>query len=350
MTKGTPIVVTGASGYVASWIVRELLKEGHTVRGTVRDRSRKDKVQHLLDLDKELPGSLELVEADLLKTGSFDEAVMGAGLVIHTASPFLTDGIKDPQRQLVDPALKGTRNVLDSVNRSASVDRVVLTSSVVAVYGDAKDKENTETGVFDERYWNTTSSLSHQPYSYSKTVAEQAAWEMHDQQDRWSLVTINPGFVLGPSLSKRLDGASTSFVKTFAEGNLKSGVPALYFGIVDVRDLARAHVLAGLKEDAKGRNIAVSETLSMKEMGQVLQEKFNNRLPVSSRVLPKFMMYLVGPMLGLNWKYVSRNIGIPLHFSNEKIKSELGLEFRPASESIVEHLEQLVDDGLVTIN
>lgn len=123
----------------------------------------------------------------------------GCELVMHTASPFLLQGVTDAQESLVRPALEGTRNVLDSVNRTESVKRVVLTSSVVAIYGDARESRDVPGGVFTEDQWNTTSSVDHQPYSYSKTVAEQEAWKYQKAQNRWDLVTIHPGLVLGPS-------------------------------------------------------------------------------------------------------------------------------------------------------
>ena len=141
MSKAT-VLVTGGSGYIASWVVKYLLEEGYTVRATVRNLRSEDKVAHLKAMEREYSGKLQLFEADLLTEGSFDESMKGCDVVIHTASPFFIKGLKDAQKQLVDPALQGTRNVLETANRAESVKRVVLTSSVAAIMGDNVDALN----------------------------------------------------------------------------------------------------------------------------------------------------------------------------------------------------------------
>ncbi len=126
------VAVTGVSGYIGSEVVKQLLEKGYTVRGTVRSKSNTSKVQHLLALSDALPGQLELFEADLLKDGDFDNVVRGADFVLHTASPFFTE-TGDPQKDLVDPAVNGTTNVLNAAGKAhdkAGIKRVVVTSSV----------------------------------------------------------------------------------------------------------------------------------------------------------------------------------------------------------------------------
>ncbi len=137
--KSKPVLVTGGSGYVASWIIKMLLEEGIDVHATVRDPLNAKKVDHLTALAKESAGKLKLFKSDLLDTGSFDEPMQGCELVIHTASPFFISGIKNPEEELIRPAKEGTRNVLESAKRNPTVQRVVLTSSVVAIYGDNAD-------------------------------------------------------------------------------------------------------------------------------------------------------------------------------------------------------------------
>ena len=163
--KTKPVLVTGGNGYIASWIVKYLLADGINVHATVRDPDNRAKVGHLLKAAQGAKGKLTLFKADLLKDGAFDEAMQGCELVIHTASPFVIKGLKDAQKELVDPAVMGTKNVLDAANRVTSVKRVVLTASVVSVYGDAQDMSDQGLKAFTEAQWNTTSSVSHQPYN-----------------------------------------------------------------------------------------------------------------------------------------------------------------------------------------
>ena len=158
-----PVLVTGGGGYVASWIVRDLLEDGFTVRATVRNPAKPKGLEHLHALSEAHPDRLTLCAADLLDEGSFAEAMQGCELVVHTASPFLLGKIKDPEATVVRPALLGTRNVLAGVNATESVKRVVLTSSVAAVYGDSADMKGKER--FTEDDWNTTSSVDHQLYT-----------------------------------------------------------------------------------------------------------------------------------------------------------------------------------------
>ncbi len=191
------ITVTGGTGYIASWIVRDLLNQGHNVRITVRDKSNVEKYQHLLDIEEKTEGELSIFEADLLTIGSFDSAVCGADFVMHTASPFVLDDSGNTQKSLIDPAVNGTRNLLDAVNRSNSVKRVILTSSIAAIYGDNVEMRDKGLKSLDETIWNESSSLTHNAYSFSKTEAEKAAWEIAKKQDKWDLIKIHPGFVLG---------------------------------------------------------------------------------------------------------------------------------------------------------
>lgn len=340
-----PVLVTGGSGYIASWIVRYLLEDGYTVRATVRDPQKPKGLEHLHALAEAHPGKLELYAADLLDEGSYTEAMTGCELVMHTASPFLLGKLRDPQEQLVRPALEGTRNVLRSVEATPSVKRVVLTSSVVAICGDNIDMKGRE--AFTEDDWNTTSSLDHQPYPYSKTVAEKEAWSMQAGQDRWDLVTIHPGLVLGPSLTTASRSGTFRTMGSFTDYSLATGAPALEMGVVDVRDVARAHIAAGYTPEAHGRYITNAGTMSMLDIGRALRKEFGYRPSFPLVEAPKPLIKLAAPVAGLTRKFVELNVGYPLRFDNSRTVKELGIDFRPGEVSAVEMFRQMIADGVV---
>ncbi|TXB63199.1 SDR family oxidoreductase [Phaeodactylibacter luteus] len=344
--KNMPILVTGGSGYIASWIIRRLLESGHTVHATVRDLSQEEKVGHLKAMGEELPGQLQLFEADLLQAGAFDKAAEGCRIVMHTASPFKID-VKNAERDLIAPALQGTHNVLDSCTRSGTVERVVLTSSVAAIFGDGIEAEKVPGGKFNESHWNESSSPEHQPYPYSKTIAEREAWAIADAQEQWRLVVINPGFVMGPSLSNRTDGTSADFMVSLLRGKFRAGIPDLYFGVVDVREVAAAHIEAAFRADAQGRHIVCAAAHSALEMAQMLQGMPGGPFPLPKRKLPRLLLLAVGPTLGFSWKYLRRNIGFPIAFDNTKSREALGLAYRPVPETLQDHARQILDGQLV---
>ena len=342
-----PILVTGGSGYIASWVIKYLLEEGHTVHTTVRDKSKKDKYIHLEEIANNSKGKLVVFEADLMKKDSFLESMQDCELVIHMASPFFVVGIKDAQRDLVDPAKEGTANVLYSVNATPSVKRVVLTSSVAAIHGDNCDISKTKNKIFTEEYWNTTSSLTHSPYSYSKTVAEQEAWKIANAQTRWDLLTINPAFVLGPSLTKRTDSTSINMMIQLGNGTFSFGVPELWFGITDVRDVARAHILAGFTPTAKGRHISCTDSCELYALASLLREHFGEAYPFPKWTVPFFMVWLFGPILGFSHEYVEKNIGVSVKYDNSYTTKDVGLNFTSIKQTVCDHFDQLLRDGII---
>jgi len=343
----SPVMVTGATGYVAGWIVKRLLEAGVTVHAAVRDPSNKAKLKYLDEIAADAPGEIVYFEADLLKKGSYAEAMKGCRIVFHTASPF-TLGVEDPQRDLVDPALLGTRNVLDSVNETESVERVVLTSSIVAIFGDTADIPEFPNGVADESTWNTTSTLDHQPYSYSKTVAEKEAWKIAEAQSRWDMVTINPTLVIGPGINPRSTSESFNIWKQFGDGRLKMGAPDLYMGCVDVREVAQAHIAAAFTKEAKGRHLINARDTGFLEIAGILREKFGKAYPFPKRKMTNWLVWLVAPLIekSVKRRYLSRNLGFPSKTDNSKSRRELGIEYRPLAESATEYFQQMIDAGV----
>lgn len=332
-----PVCVTGASGFIAAHLVEQLLERGYRVRGTVRGSA--DKYPFLT----ELPGAkerLELVSADLTAEGAFDQAVAGCEYVMHTASPYALD-VKDPQKDLVDPAVKGTTSVLEACKKTGTVKRVVLTSSMAAITDEPESEH-----VYTEVDWNDKSSLERNPYYYSKALAERAGWQfVAEHEPAFDLVVINPFLVIGPSHTKTVNPSNQVFADIL--GGTYPGIMSVSWGLVDVRDVARAHLLAMEQPDAKGRNICANATLSMREVVELMKSHGYGegyKLPKLDLACSlgdfavKLGSYFQPKGVG---SYLRTHIGKVPRFDHSKIVRELGLEFRPLEQSIIETLSDL---------
>jgi dihydroflavonol-4-reductase len=335
------VFVSGATGFIASQTIRQLLEAGHRVRGSVRHLARADDHAFL----RTLPGAsdrLELVQADLTTAHAFDRHVRGCDFVLHMASPYALH-VEDPQRDLIDPAVNGTSSILEACLDAPGLRRVVLTSSMAAITDEPPDR------VLTEDDWNERSTLARNPYYLSKTLAERAAWDfVRERSPRWDLVAINPFLVLGPSLSKALNVSNKVLV------DLLNGVyPALLrltWGVVDVRDVAVAHVRAMDAPAARGRYICAAQAVSMRELVDVIR-----RHGFAWRKVPRLSLeHGAGDLLitiasyfqarGVG-HYLRTHIGRVPRFDHSKIERDLGLRFRPVEQTIVDTLEDLVRWG-----
>lgn len=342
----SPVLVTGATGYVAGHIVQKLLDDGATVHAAVRDPENQQKVGHLSKLADQSAGSIQFFKTDLLDEGSYTDAMQNCEVVFHTASPF-TVNVNDPQKELVDPAKLGTRNVLESANQCETVRRVVLTSSVAAIYSDCSDCKKASGGVLTEEIWNTTSSLNHQPYSYSKTEAEKVAWEIAGQQSRWKLVVINPSLVIGPALNPNATSESFAIVKQMGDGTMRTGAPRFGMGVVDVRDVADAHMAAAFKPDAEGRHIVSGYDTDLFEMAKTLLPEYGKKYPLPRWAGPKWLVALVAPLLNkaMTRRIIKDNVNVPFKADNSKSLRELGISYRPLELSMNEMFEQMIGNA-----
>lgn len=344
------VLVTGAAGYLASWTVKLLLEQGHTVHGTVRSLKDDRKLAHLQRLSDAHPGQLVLFEADLLSAQGFDAAMQGCSAVLHTASPYKLGPSTDPEHELIAPAVEGTRHVLEAVNRTANVQRVVITSSIAAMYGDSDELQTRPGHRLAETDVNRTSTAQSNPYALSKTRAEALALDMQARQKRWSMVSVHPGAIFGPSLSQRDDATSVRLLRQFLDGSFRQGVPQLWLGTVDVRDVAQAHVSAALGPAASGRYVVVGESLRLLEIAQRLRQSHPSRaakLPIKE--VPKWLMWLIAPAAGMTRNYVHHNVGHPIQFDTARSRAELGVAYRPALATLGEHVQQLMADGLAPV-
>ncbi|KAI9078249.1 hypothetical protein K1719_039751 [Acacia pycnantha] len=268
INAGKLVCVTGASGYIASWLVKLLLHRGYTVKATVRDPNDPKKVDHLLNLDgaKE---RLHFIKANLLDEGSFDPVVEGCEGVFHTASPFYHD-VKDPQAELLDPAVKGTLNVLKSCAKFPSVRRVVLTSSIVAVAYNGKPR--TPEVVVDEAWFSDPDlcRASQLWYVVSKTLAEEAAWKF-TKDNNIDMVTINPAMVIGPLLQPTLNTSAAAILSII---NGAQTFPNISFEWINVKDVANAHIQAFEVPSANGRYCLVERVAHYSKVVKILRELY----------------------------------------------------------------------------
>lgn len=339
-------MVTGGTGYLGSWVVKTLLEKGYIVRLAMRNTKDQAKTKYLFDIAQGSPGSLELWEANLLREGDFNEAAKGCIAVIHMASPFNLR-FNDPQKDLVEPALKGTQNVLNAATLAGSVKRVILTSSVAAIHGDNIDMKESGINEFTEEQFNSSSSLNHQPYSFSKITAEKEAWKIYNNQEQWRLVVINPSLVMGPPLGRNTNSESLVLMKDMLTGKYRSGAPDLMFGFVDVRDVAQAHALAMENDQAQGRYLLAERVMDLYGFSRLIKSIYGKKYKLPLMKAPKFLVALFAPAFGLTRKFVQRNVGHHIKLNNNKSREQLHLTYTPLETTVKDMIERMEVLGMI---
>jgi dihydroflavonol-4-reductase len=316
-----------------------------TVHATVRDPTQTSRLQYLIDLAEKSPGTIKFFKGDLMEEGSFAEGMKGCSVVFHVASPFVLT-VKDPKKDLVDPAVNGTCEVLNEATKAGTVKRVVLTSSCAAIYNDCSDTYKAPGHVLTEDIWNTGSNLKYNPYNFSKTKAELKAWEIAGSQTNWTLVVMNPCMVLGPGVIYHETSESCTLLRRLGNGEFESGSPNFCMGVVDVRDVAHAHIVGAFSKSAKGRYILRSVNTGLKDMAKILHEKYPDyRLP--TRTLPKLIFWLLAPYVGISRQVAWNNTDVPINLDNSKSIRELGIQYRPLSDSLNDLFQQMIDAGVL---
>ena len=330
------VLVTGASGYIAGFIIKALIAQGWQVRGTVRNMARASEVRATLGLP-----DLELVACDLLSDAGWAEAMHGIEFVQHIASPIPTGEPKNPD-DLIIPAREGALRALRFAH-SAGVKRVVMTSSVAAVaYGHEQGR-----APFTEADWSNILSMDAYAYIKSKTLAERAAREwMAAQGAPMEYVSINPSAVLGPVLGSDFS-TSLEVVKKLLDGALP-GLPRLGFGVVDVRDVANLHVLAMTTPGLDGeRFIAQGKFMWMREVAEVLKAGLGNRARrVPTRNLPDWVLKLLANF-DATVKMVVPELGRRREASAAHALERLGWKTRDEATTILDCAHSLIEKGLV---
>jgi len=275
------VLVTGGSGYIGLHCISQLLKAGFSVRTSLRSMDRKKEIQEALSGLIKDDKSLEFCELDLMRDDGWDDAVKGCSYVLHVASPVYEKNMKD-ENSFIQPAKQGLLRALKPAIKY-KIKRFVMTSSIAAITQGHEDQE------IDERYWSMIDKDT-LPYIKSKTYAEKAMWDYMDEIEeskKIEVCTINPSFVFGPSLSYDM-GASNLLIRALLIGKLPA-LAKIQFNVVNVVDVAKAHILALKSDNAAGQRFIVSEkALWLSDIAEILKNNGFKKVP--SIVVPNFLL------------------------------------------------------------
>ncbi|ORY78222.1 hypothetical protein BCR37DRAFT_350585 [Protomyces lactucae-debilis] len=333
---GSLVLVTGATGYIAAHVCQQLLEKGYKVRGTARDLT-SEKSTHLKDLFKQHGDKFELVQAeDLEIDGVFDDAVQDVDAVLHIASPFHFK-VEDPYKDLINPAVSGTKSLLFSAkNKGKKVKSVVITSSVAAIYGP-QDKGH----VYTEADWNDASVKEIEKtkgsddfnkqtaYRASKTAAERFGQQfVNEEKPTFAVSWVNPAFVFGPAIHfiKDTDSINTSVAILMnyylSPGEISANGPTQSF--VDVRDVATMHLDAMEAGDKVNnqRFICVSDWFTWQQVVDILAKNYPDRKQASG-----------GPGAGVK--------EVQFTSDNSKSKKILGTKYIGLEKSVIDTVDSL---------
>jgi dihydroflavonol-4-reductase len=338
------VLVTGGTGFIGAHCLIQLLAAGHEARATVRNLAREGDVRSMLRQGGADDGGdrLTLFPADLNAGAGWAEAVAGCDYVLHVASPFPSTVPKD-ENELIAPARDGALRVLRAA-REAGVTRVVLTSSFAAIgYGAA-----VRSAAFTEEDWTNLGYASLQPYAKSKTLAERAAWDFIAREGGGlELAVINPVGVFGPVLGPDYS-SSILLVKRLLDGSLP-GCPDLWFGAVDVRDVADLHMRAMTDPAARGERFLATggDFLSVLQIAHILVEGAGGAArKVPTRSLPHWLMRVAG-LFDAEVRGVLPELGKRKNASNEKARRLLGWAPRSPRDSVLASARSLFELGLI---
>lgn len=334
------VFLTGASGFIAKHIIVQLLNAGYRVRGSVRSLSRSDEiikaVTPQLDDASKLEERLSFVALDLSNDDGWDGVMEGCSALLHTASPF---PLKQPDNdeEIIRPAVDGTERALKAA-QAAGIERVVLTSSAVAVMHSDLPRGRQ---AYDEADWSEDFYPTQNAYGRSKTHAEKAAWAFVAKDGvTVRLTTINPVLVLGPALDGNY-GTSLQVAERIFSGKdpmqPRFGIP-----VVDVRDVAAMHVKALSTPQSEGQRILASESFQwMKDMAETMKQAYPDR-GIKAREAPDFLIKMMA-LFDSDIKTIIPQLGVPKHISNQRAKDVLGIDFIPARDAILASAESIKD-------
>jgi dihydroflavonol-4-reductase len=344
VTQGKTVLVTGGSGYIAGFVIAQLLGEGYNVRATVRALGREPQVRDMLAKIAPDMSKLSFYAADLTSDVGWADAMAGVDYVQHIASPISATLPKNDD-ELVVPAREGALRAL-RFGRDAGVKRVVMTSSMAAVAYGLDQDPNTP---LDETNWTDETHADTSPYIRSKAIAEKAAWAfMKAEGGALELTTINPGAVLGPALGSDFS-ASLLIVQKLMNGDFPA-CPRIGFAVVDVRDIADLHVRAMTSEKAAGeRFLGAGKFMWIEDVAKILREDMGqDARKVPAGKLPTWLVKILG-----NFDPVTKSIVYELDryrpVTSAKAQDLLDWKMRDERLSIIDTARSLIREGVVRV-
>ena len=332
------VFVSGGSGYIAGWLIRQLVDQGWMVHTSIRDLAKEGTVRASLGVPAD---RVKFFAADLMSDAGWNEAIAGCSHVAHVASPLPSNAPKSDD-ELIIPARDGALRALRAA-KAQGVKRFVMTSSMAAVaYGHSKDK-------FTEADWTDVTSKDAYAYVKSKTLAERAAreWVAAEGGDM-EFCTVNPVLVLGPLQSGDFS-TSLEAIKKMLDGSLP-GLPNFGFGVVDVRDVADMHVRCLTAPGMAGeRFLCAGPFLWMHQIAAILKAGLGDQArKVPTRRLPDWLVRIFGlfdPVV----RQVLGELGHTRDADTSHARQKLGWAARPAEESILDTARDMIRLGIVKV-
>ena len=335
------VLVTGGSGFVGSHVVLQLLNAGYAVRTTVRSLEKEHVVRSMLEnAGAKTEGRLAFFEADLLHDKGWREACAGSDYVMHVASPLVATRNEE---EVIRPAVDGVVRVLRAA-RDSSVKRVVYTSTCGAVYYGLPLRAEP----FDETSWTNVDGGDMGAYVKSKALAERAAWDfMKAEGGKLELSVINPSGIFGPALGPDYS-SSLDLIKRLLNGSLPA-CPDLWFGVVDVRDVADLHLRAMVAPEAKGERFIATQgnAVSMLEIAKVLRNRLGQKARrVPTRKLPDLVVKAIA-LFNVEMRDLVPLLGKVRNATSAKAQRVLGWKPRSWEDAVVATAESLLKLGVV---
>ena len=330
------VLVTGAAGFIGSHVVHLLLEKGYTVRATARNP---EKAKFLESFPKHKNATLEIVQMDLFNKGDVDAAVDGCEVVIHCAAALMI-GVRDAQRDVVDPSVLGTENLCSAIQKAGCVQTIIHTSSVAAIRRTRYQNGQ----VFTASDWCDDASLNSNPYGLAKVEAERVMREfveLRPEEQRPRLVTIHPSIVFGPVFQRRHTNGSMAYLKHFT-GRLPF-VLHTHLNFVDVRDVANAHVAAIDSGQEGGRYILHKEGMWMRDIGRSLRQYIPGKKWATFRLPSPLATIMAAFHPKLTIRQVRSSLGRHVRYDVGLMSEELGIELHSKEQTLTDSVESLLE-------